>query len=433
MRAIVVAIVVRCRAFELTGSRRGMQTPWHPGWHPGWHYGWNVVGLTLAFQAVTIGILIYCFALFVVPWLETFDVSRGRVMVTITVLQLGVGLLSPMAGRAMDALSMRALVIMGALALSGGLWLASMATAMWQIIALYAVVMPLGMAMAGPLAAQTLVTRWFLEKRGMALGISAIGTSIGGFGFPFLTGALIEHFGWRTTMQVLSLLTLVTIIPIAWLILRREPPAPAALPADTQPTARGRLEARQWQVRDILRSTTFWIAVVAFLPTNAAFGAMQFNLGALTRDLGHPTSYAALLISLSSAAMIAGKFAFGAAADRIDHRWLYYVMATGMGGSLLMLMGTPALLTLILAAILMGLAGGGILTLMAVVYGSRFGAASFGRVMGLGMLFITMASLGPLFSGWIFDRSGSYDIAFALFALLFIPAAIAVYRLPSPR
>lgn len=401
--------------------------------HTPWHYGWNVVGLTLAFQAVTIGILIYCFALFVVPWLETFEVSRGRVMVTITVLQVGVGLLSPLAGRAMDALSMRSLVIIGTLALSCGLWLGSMATAMWQIIALYALVMPLGMAMAGPLAAQTLVTRWFLDKRGMALGISAIGTSIGGFAFPFLTGALIEQFGWRTAMQVLALLALVTITPIAWLILRREPPEPAALSADAGMESRERLEARQWQVGDILRTPMFWIAVVAFLPTNAAFGAMQFNLGALTRDLGHPTSYAALLISLSSAAMIAGKFAFGAAADRVDHRWLYCVMASGMGGSLLMLMGTPALLTLILAAILMGLAGGGILTLMAVVYGSRFGAASFGRVMGLGMLFITMASLGPLFSGWIFDRTGSYDIAFGLFALLFIPASIAVYRLPPPR
>lgn len=401
--------------------------------HDRWYYGWNVVGLTLAFQAATIGILIYCFALFVVPWLETFDVSRGRVMVSITVLQLGMGLLSPLAGRAMDALPMRALVISGAVALSAGLWLASMATAMWQIIALYALVMPLGMAMAGPLAAQTLVTRWFLEKRGMAIGISAIGTSIGGFGFPFLTAALIEQFGWRSAMQVLALLALIMVIPLAWFILRRQPPAPASLPAAAHTADRQGVEARQWQVRDILRAPMFWIAVVAFLPSNAAFGAMQFNLGALTRDLGHPTSYAALLISLSSLAMIIGKFAFGAAADRIDHRWLYYVMAAGMGGALLMLMGTPALLTLILAAVLMGLAGGGILTLMAVVYGSRFGAASFGRVMGLGMLFITIASLGPLFSGWIFDRTGSYDIAFGLFALLFVPASIAVYRLPPPR
>ncbi len=419
------AFVVRLRAFG-SWDPLCMQTPWH--------YGWNVVGLTLVFQAVTIGILIYCFALFVVPWLEAFDTSRGRVMIAITVLQLGVGLLSPIAGRAMDAMPLRGLVIAGGIALCCGLLAASFATAMWQIVALYALIMPLGMVMAGPLAAQTLVTRWFLEKRGMALGISAIGTSIGGFAFPFLTGYLLEQYGWRIALQGLAALALVTTLPLAFLILRRQPPEPETLAASTTSAAGATVvQQREWTVPLILRAPMFWIAVVAFLPTNAAFGAIQFNLGALTRDLGHPTTYAALLISLSSACMIAGKFAFGAAADRIDHRWLYFLMAGGMGGALVMLMGTPPLVTLILAAALMGVSGGGILTLMAVIYGSRFGATSFGRVMGLGMLFITLASLGPLFSGWIHDRTGSYDIAFGLFALLFVPAALAVYRLPPPE
>ena len=396
----------------------------------GWHYGWNVVANTLVFQAVTVGILIYCFALFVVPWLETFDTSRGRVMIAITVLQLGVGVLSPLVGRAMDALSMRWLVIGGALAMAGGMGLASQATAMWQIIMLYALVLPFGMAMAGPLAAQTLVTRWFLGRRGVALGISAIGTSIGGFSFPFLTSALLEQYGWRVTLQSLAVLTIVLVVPLSFWVLRRQPPVLLSGVGDATSRA-GLADARDWQMTQILRTPVFWIAVCGFLPMNAAFGAIQFNLGAYTRDLGFPTSYAALLISLSSAFMIAGKFAFGAAADRVEHRWLYYLMAAGMSLSLLLLIGSPGLVTLIVAASLMGLAGGGILTLMAVVYGSRFGAASFGRVMGLGMMFITLASLGPLLSGWIHDVTGSYDLAFGLFAALLLPAALAVSRLPD--
>lgn len=394
-----------------------------------WSYGWNVVGLTLVFQAMTIGTLIYCFALFVVPWLDEFQISRGRVMVAITLLQLGVGVMSPFAGRAMDALSMRVLVVIGAFALSGGLLLASIATAMWQITLLYALLLPLGMALTGPLAAQTLVTRWFLQKRGMALGVSAIGTSIGGFGLPFLASYLIETVGWRSTLQVLAALSILLIVPLAIWILRRLPPDPEPV---AEGDARAAGDARQWRVPEILRTRMFWIAVVGFLPINAAFGAIQFNLGAYTQDLGHPSGYAALLISLSSASMILGKFAFGAAADRIDHRYLYHVMACGMGGSLLMLMGEPGLPVLIAAAALMGLSGGGILTLLAVVFGSRFGASSFGRVMGLGMMFITLASLGPLLSGWIHDLTGSYDIAFGLFAALFVPAMLAVSQLPAP-
>lgn len=395
-----------------------------------WSYSWNVVGLTLIFQAITIGTLIYCFALFVVPWLETFEISRSRVMIAITLLQLGVGIMSPFAGRAMDALSMRGLVVLGALALSLGLLLASFATAMWQIIVIYALVLPVGMALTGPLAAQTLVTRWFLEKRGMALGISAIGTSIGGFSLPFLTGFLIETTGWRATLQVLAVLAIVVIIPLSLWVLRRQPPVPKAMTGTA--SASQSADMRDWQVAEILRAPMFWIAVSAFLPINLAFGAVQFNLGAYTQDLGYPSSYAALLISLSSACMILGKFAFGAAADRVDHRYLYFLMAGGMGGSLLLLIGQPSLSILIAAAALMGAAGGGILTLMGVIYGSRFGAVSFGRVMGLGMLFMTMASFGPLLTGWIHDVTGSYDIAFGLFAACFIPSMIAVSRLPAP-
>jgi len=396
----------------------------------GWHYGWNVVGVTLVFQAVTIGILIYCFALFVVPWVEAFNASRGRVMFAITALQIGVGILSPLVGRAMDAMAIRWLVIGGALAVAAGLLLASLATAFWQIVLLYALVLPIGMALAGPLAAQTLVTRWFAERRGVALGVSAVGTSIGGFSFPFLTGALLEQYGWRGALQFLSLVTLVLVVPAVFWVLRRPPPA---VTNDGQgPAATTAIATQEWTLREIFRTPMFWLAVCAFLPINAAFGSIQFNLGALTRDLDLPTSYAALLISLSSAFMIAGKFAFGAAADRIDHRRLYYVMAAGMAAPLVLLIVAPAPLTLAVAASLAGLAGGGILTLMAVIYGSRFGVASFGRVMGLAMLFITLASLGPLLSGWVHDVTGRYDLAFGAFALLMLPAAWGVSRLPDP-
>ena len=226
------------------------------------------------------------------------------------------------------------------------------------------------------------------------------------------------------------MLTIVLVVPLSFWVLRRQPPVLLSGVGDATSRA-GLADARDWQMTQILRTPVFWIAVCGFLPMNAAFGAIQFNLGAYTRDLGFPTSYAALLISLSSAFMIAGKFAFGAAADRVEHRWLYYLMAAGMSLSLLLLIGSPGLVTLIVAASLMGLAGGGILTLMAVVYGSRFGAASFGRVMGLGMMFITLASLGPLLSGWIHDVTGSYDLAFGLFAALLLPAALAVSRLPD--
>jgi MFS family permease len=79
-----------------------------------------------------------------------------------------------------------------------------------------------------------------------------------------------------------------------------------------------------------------------------------------------------------------------------------------------------------------GLAGGGILPMVGLIFGARFGVASFGRVMGLVMLTVTFSSLGPLLAGWIYDATGSYDCAFLLFLGLFLPGMVLMKHLPPP-
>ena len=68
----------------------------------------------------------------------------------------------------------------------------------------------------------------------------------------------------------------------------------------------------------------------------------------------------------------------------------------------------------------MGAATGGILPLSGYIIASNFGAASFGKVMGMVTLFLTMATFGPLLAGWAFDTTGSYDLAFRVFLVLLI-------------
>ena len=67
------------------------------------YYRWVVVAYGITIQAVSVGILIYCFALFSLPWLEEFSSSRRDLMLTVALLQIGVGLVSPFVGRALDA------------------------------------------------------------------------------------------------------------------------------------------------------------------------------------------------------------------------------------------------------------------------------------------------------------------------------------------
>jgi MFS family permease len=391
-------------------------------------FRWVVVAYTLLMQAVTVGVLIYCFALFALPWLDEFAAPRRDVMLAISLLQLGMGLVSPFVGRAMDVLPMRVLVTAGACCMALGLWLAAQAQALWQILLIYALLFPPAMAMTGTLASQTLVARWFRDKRGLAIGISATGTNLGGMVFPFLVAAWMVSMGWRDTLVWLAVVGLVLVVPLGWLVLARQPGIDAVGAGGATASA----AAPQWRTRDILSTRTFWIPVAGMLPLQAAFGAVQFNLGAYAGDAGYTSEQAANLIALCSLCMILGKFLFGGLGDRIDHRYLYWLAAVSMSAGLLLLRQAPTLPVLTLGVVCVGLAGGGILPMLGLVFGARFGVAAFGRVMGLVMLTITFGAAGPIVAGWVFDATGSYDPAFLLFVGAFLPGALLMRWLPRP-
>ncbi|MBV1876622.1 MAG: MFS transporter [Pseudomonadales bacterium] len=394
---------------------------------PASSYRWLIVGLTVINQAVSVGILIYTFALFVVPWLGEFNVSRGQTMFAIFFLQITVGLISPYLGRLLDKHSMRLMVLIGALSVSTGLLLLSQVTAFWQVVVVYATFLPLGMVLCGSLASQTMVSKWFTSNRSMALGFSSTGTSLGGFVFPLLVAGLMAEYTWQDTYLILAVLALLLLIPLNFFMLKRTPDDPD----DSAQTVKS-IDQKVWTTREILSSKMFWIPIAALVPVNAAFGGVQFHLGAYLNDLGFESGGAAQLIAITSVSMIAGKFLFGGLGDRVDHRKLCWLMGVFLGAALLLYMGQPIWVSLMLAAVFQGLATGGIMPMMGIIYASRFGTLSFGRVLGLVNMFLMTGSFGSLFSGWVFDFTLSYDYAFVSFLLLLVPSAIAIRWLPQP-
>ena len=393
---------------------------------PSPHYRWYIVALTLVNQALALGVLVYSFALFVVPWLDEFEVSRSKVMLAILSFQIVTGLLSPVLGRYMDQFAMRLLVLSGALAMSLGLFLLSLATEFWQIVALHVTLLPVGMILTGTLASQTMVSKWFTEKRGLAIGVSSMGTSLGGLSVPLLTAWLIGEQGWQGAYLVLAMLSLILLVPLNYLVLRHDPPILRLQASETSG-----VEMKTWTTRQILESWAFWIPVLALIPINAAFGGTQFNLGAYMSDLGFGQAVAAQLIAITSGAMIVGKLFFGSLGDRVDHRKLYWLMAGMLLVSMYFYEGSPARPALFLAASLQGFATGGVMPMMGIMYSSRYGTLSFGRVLGLVNLFLMIGSFGSILSGWIFDLTQSYDAAFQVFALLLLPGTIVMYFLPA--
>ena len=126
-----------------------------------------------------------------------------------------------------------------------------------------------------------------------------------------------------------------------------------------------------------------------------------------------------------------GSIVLGLHRDSLDHRKLYWVAALLMATAMLILQGEPSIWVLAVGVVCVGLAGGGILPLMGLIFGARFGVASFGRVMGFAMLGFTVGATGPLLAGWVYDLTGSYDLAFLLFLASILLAVIAMRWLPD--
>ena len=396
-------------------------------WIPDNYYRWIVVAYGVTLQAISVGTLIYCFTLFTLPWLEEFGSSRRDLMLTIALLQIGAGVMGPLAGRALDTFPLKWVILTGLACMVMGLLLAQRATALWHLWLVYATLMPITMTLTGTLAAQTLVSRWFTDNRGFALGISAIGTNVGGIVLPILVSAWLLQVGWRDTLNNLMFLAVALVLPLTFLVLSRSPTPASSLESG------GAGDQRVWTTREILTTSIFWIPFCGLAPLSMAFGTLQFNLGIIVRDIGLDTAVTGNLIALTSVCMVAGKLFFGVMGDRVDHRKLYWIANVATIIALLLVLYAQTLPVLVVATVATGISGGGILPLMGLMYSSRFGLASFGRVMGYGMLTIMAGAVSPIGAGWVYDLYGSYSIALITLALIMLPAGIAMIWLRPPE
>jgi MFS family permease len=404
-------------------------------------YGWRIVGVVGLTQAVSIGATFYAYGAFLKPLVAEFEASRLAVTLGLTLLTLVQGAVAPWLGRALDRGSARVIMISGILITSIGFALLSLATAFWQVGLLFVTAVAGGSALFGSLATATVVANWFVRKRGRALGFAALGAAAGGGIFPPLTTALIGALGWRGAVATMAAGLLLLILPVAWLLVGRpeerglmpdgEPPASRAA---TQTEAEEAIEVAEFSTGELLRDRNFWAITMcigfAFCPASV----MLVHLVPYATDIGNSPARASAVIAGYALASGVGRVLFGYLADRIDKRVVVWIIAGGLGLAWANLLGEPRFAALLAAAAAAGVAMGGVMPLWGALTGAVFGRAAFGQVMGLmNLLMMPFSVVGAPVAAYLFDRTGSYQLAFASF--LVFPAlsalVIAFLRLPA--
>ena len=110
-----------------------------------WFYGWNIVAVAIWFQAIVMGVTFYSFTMWAPEWAAEFDAPLRQVMLIFLAMVVTVGLVNPFLGREMDRRSIRSLICLGATLMALGFLLISRASALWQVFAVYATLISMGM------------------------------------------------------------------------------------------------------------------------------------------------------------------------------------------------------------------------------------------------------------------------------------------------
>ena len=380
-------------------------------------YGWVVVGGAFVVLFLAYGAQ-YAFGVFFAALLDEFGWSRASLAGAFSLYAFTYSGCGVLAGRLTDRLGPRAVIALGGGFLGLGLMAMSQVTALWQPFVLYGGVAALGMSTAYVPCTATIV-RWFVERRGLAVGIASAGGSLGTFALPPVAHLLVTTVGWRWAYIIFGGVILVALNLVA-VVMRRDPEALGLAPDGRPPgapTPGGGRAARGYTVSEAARTGAFWMVWAVFAATWIPVFVPLVHLVPFARDLGVPALWAATLVSALGIAAVAGRVIMGALSDRIGRRG---TLAAGLVLQAAAFAGFSAAWTLpalYATAVLFGFSYGTISTLFPALVSDFFGREHSGSLVGLLFaLAAPVAAAGPVGAGWIYDHTGSYGLAWWLSA-----------------
>jgi len=393
-------------------------------------YGWYVVAGTFVAQMFVIGFFTYSVSLLVPLVREEFGVSMAEVMYSLAAGTFVGLVLMPLAGVMLDRYPVRWIMAAGTLLFAGGLWILANTTSITQYIVVFGVTMAAANAFAGSPASQTTVSRWFTTSRGRALGISAVGTSVGGIVLPALVAWSVQASGWRATLENLSLGIAFIVLPFVVLTIRGRPSDIGVLPEGGASNVDAQASHPELRLADIIRHQGYWYIGLTLGLLFSVYTSILANLAPYATGLGTTAAQASTLIMAVAVSGLLGKLVFGVAADKINLKLGLWIAMALVFAAFLLLAGEFGYPIMLLAAGLMGLAAGGMLPVWGAMMARVFGLVSYGRAMGLmGPLITLLVMPGFVVTGRLFDATGSYRLCLLLFAGIIAVATLLLVPL----
>lgn len=387
-------------------------------------YGWVIV--CFGFLSVATFGVISSYGTLMKPLESHLNASRTAVSAAYSIEMACYALFAAAMGWLSDRYGPKAALWFSAILMGSGFALCSTVQHVWQLYLF------LGIAGAGRSAvfvvSTSTVARWFVRKRGLAVGVTACGIGFGLLVLPPICEYVVRIRGWQTAFMFLGAVACFANL-IAGIFIKHRPGAlglqPLGFGEDQDRTPS--VPVRDFSLIEILRARAFW---ATYLTAVFCYGAEQMlvvHLVPYCATLGIPAAQASIGLSCIGIGTIVGRIGMGWLSDHIG------IVRTLMISCFLQMVTTFALLAvrgsglLYSATLLVGFGYGGWVVMNVLVLGNFFGLKNLGKAMGVYLTDgILSGLLGPLLGGAIFDATKSYVLALSFAGITCaIPIALA--------
>lgn len=402
------------------------------------YYGWYIVAAGLLLIILD-GLLLYSFGVFM-PYLnEMFDLSRalGSSLFSVRCFVLAFSLV--LAGKLIDLYDPRLVIFSGGMIAALGMFLTAFATEIWHLYFTYSFLVGLGDGVFY-ITSVTIISRWFDEKRSLAIGIATTGVPLSGLIFNTVVAWLITSYGVNFAFIGVSLV-IVAFVLSAFVMrsyprdLNLKPYGAGKSGISAEEEEKRNQGFYDWKPRDAFMSFTFWLLYAIFWAGFNTFLIVVINLYNFSIDSGISPIAAAGAPTAIGLGSIIGRLFFSAYVTKLlSNRRVLFTCYFLQACSIILILVFREAWSLYLFGLLFGFFYSGCIPIFPTLLGNFYGLSQLGTIFGLfGTGFSLAAITGPIFAGYLYDISGSYQNPFIAATVLCFTAAFLTFLINKPK
>ena len=409
---------------------------------PKFFYGWWVVFISFVVNAILQGVFHWSLAIFFLPISRDLGVSRAAAALPVSMSRLTGVFQSPIFGTLTDRFGPSRVLFLSALIAGLGFILLSRTQSYGLYLFIFVGVIGLGMVSGFDAPTLAAVSKWFNRKRSIALSLTAVGFATGGTFITPIVAFSVGHLGWRDTSLLLGILIWLIVLPLSTRLFS-SPESRGLLPDGEEqdsstPFVRRPQEVTQplhdFNIRDAFATRAYWQLACTLGIRAFVFNTMMIHMVAIMKWKGIDESTAGILIGVFAFVGIPTALFMGWLGDKVPKHKLVSIGDAIASLALIQLAYVRIIpVWWMISIFVLWSPNQGNWPLSWSILAESFGRKHFGALRGY--LVATMQGFSfaaPLFSGWVFDQTQSYQWALIPTVFLTFIAAILSWTLPKP-